>query len=107
MKKTHHQTGYRYQLYLTYIQAIKSEKQNMHHPRVEPSTHEQMQQPTFVSHPRVRFTEPVEIRDGSEEPIQTMEKPSQLIVASPNEVGVTQNQSSNHQSMLLHIKMTP
>ena len=50
---------------------------------------EAIQQHTFESHPRVRFTEPVEIRDGSEEPIQTMEEPSQLIVAWSNETIVT------------------
>ena len=48
-----------------------------------------IQQHTFESHPRVRFTELVEIGDGSEEPIQTMDGPSQLIVASSNEDIVT------------------
>ena len=43
----------------------------------------------FESHPRMRFTELVEIGDGSEEPIQTTEEPSQLVVALSNKAIVT------------------
>ena len=54
----------------------------MHHTRVEPSTHEPMQQLTFVPHP-VKFGD----RDG--EWHKEREKPSKLIVTLSNDAIVT------------------
>ena len=81
---------------------LELKTQTQHCPRVEA-----IQQHTFDSHPRVRFTEVVEIRDGSEEPIQTMEEPSQLIVASSNEAIVTPKSILKPPNILLSLKMTP